>query len=59
MWNEAYIYEKNLHFIYDNSEQLRLEDVLEHCDKSFSSPLQSMLPENITSVLPDGAGLLN
>ncbi len=44
--------------MYDNSEQLLVEALIEHWDKSFSPPLQFMLPENTSSLIPDGAGFL-
>jgi hypothetical protein len=44
--------------MYDNSEQLVVEEKVEHRDKYFSPPLQFILPENISSSTPDGAGCL-
>ena len=44
----------HLHFMYDNSEQLFFEAVIEHWDKFFSPPLQSIVPENTASLLFGG-----
>jgi hypothetical protein len=42
--------------MYVNSEQLLLlEALIAHRDKYFSSPLQFILPENISFLTSDGA----
>ena len=35
-------------YMYDNSEQLAAEVIMEHCDKSPSDPSQFIFPENIS-----------
>ena len=46
---------KNLHFKYENFEQLWEEAVTEHWDNFLSSSLHTILPENISSFKSDGA----
>jgi hypothetical protein len=45
--------------MYDDPEQLSLaEAVIEHWDKYFSPPLQSIFPENVSSLASVGADTL-
>ena len=42
--------------MYDNSEQLPEEVMMEHCDKSVSVPLQFISPEIISTLVSDDRG---